>query len=80
MLLVPPPVATMTSTVPSAPAGAVAEIELSLLTVNCAALAPKSTVVAKVNPVPVIATVLPPVFGPDAGLTPVTGALAGRCR
>ena len=34
--------------------------------------APKFTAVAPVSPVPVTVTVVPPVLGPEVGLTPVT--------
>jgi hypothetical protein len=70
--LVPPGVVTVMSTVPAAPAGAVAEIWLDLLTTNVAAVPPKLTPVAPVKPVPLIVTVVPPVVGPDVGLTLVT--------
>jgi hypothetical protein len=36
------------------------------------AVPPNVTLVAPVNPVPVIVTVLPPVGGPELGLTEVT--------
>ena len=67
----------MTSTVP-VPAGLVAVIEVSLTTVkSVAAVVPKSTTVAPVNPVPVIVTEVPPVVGPLVGVRPVTtGAVA----
>jgi hypothetical protein len=70
--LVPPGVTTLMSTVPAAPTGAVAEIWLGLFTENVAAVPPKLTPVAPVKPVPLIVTVVPPVVGPDAGLTLVT--------
>jgi hypothetical protein len=65
---------TVTSTGPAlAAAGAVAVIEVPELTVNeDAAVAPKSTAVAPVNPVPVMVTLVPPTRTPDAGLIPVT--------
>ncbi len=48
-------------------------IEVSELTVKLvAALAPKSTAVAPVNPVPVMVTDVPPAAGPVFGLTAVT--------
>ena len=69
---VPAGVVTVTSAVP-VPAGLVAVIEVSLTTVTfVAAVVPKSTAVAPVNPVPVIVTVVPPASGPDVGLKPVT--------
>ena len=37
-----------------------------------AAVAPKLTALAPVNPVPVMVTEVPPVVGPEFGLTPVT--------
>jgi hypothetical protein len=70
--LVPPGVVTVMSTVPAAPAGDVAEIWLELFTENAAAVPPKLTPVAPVKPVPLIVTVVPPVVGPDVGLTLVT--------
>jgi hypothetical protein len=70
--LVPPGVVTVMSMVPAAPAGAVAEIWLELFTKNVAAVPPKLTPVAPVKPVPLIVTVVPPVVGPDVGLTLVT--------
>ena len=70
--LVPPGVVTVMSTVPAAPTGAVAEIWLELFTENVAAVPPKLTPVAPVKPVPLIVTVVPPVVGPDVGLTLVT--------
>src|SRR5580693_4381358 len=70
--LVPPPFETVTSTTPDAPAGEVAVMEPGLFTVNAVAgfPDPKSTVVAPVKLVPVMATEVPPVLGPDDGLTP----------
>ena len=70
--LVPPGVVTVTSTVPATPVGAVAVIWLELFTENVAAVPPKLTPVAPVKPVPLIVTVVPPVVGPDVGLTLVT--------
>jgi hypothetical protein len=64
--------ATVTSTTPGEPAGAVAVIWVSLLTVYVAAAEPKFTAVAPVNPLPEIVTELPPSAGPAAGFTPVT--------
>ena len=55
--------------------GAVTVREVSLMTLMLAPGAgvdPKVTAVAPVKPVPVNATVVPPVVGPDRGLTPVT--------
>ena len=72
MALVPPPVVTVTSTVP-VPAGAVAVMDVALLTVKVvAAVAPNFTAVAPVRLVPVMVTEVPPVLGPVVGLTPVT--------
>ena len=70
--LVPPGVVTVTSTVP-APTGEVAVMPVGLLTVKlAAAVVPNLTALAPVKPVPVIATEVLPVVGPEAGLTPVT--------
>ena len=70
---------TVTSTVPAEPAGLVAVIEVSLVTVNeDAAVDPNLTAVtalvepAPVKPVPVIITEVPPVIGPAVGETLVT--------
>ena len=75
-LLVPPGVVTLTTTFPSACAGTVAVIVVSLTTVNAVALTPpKVTAVAPVNPVPVRVTPMPPAVGPADGLTvPTVGA------
>ena len=65
-------VVTVTSTMP-VPAGEVAVIDVSLATVRLvAAVVPKSTAVAPVNPVPVTVTDVPPAVDPEVGLTPVT--------
>ena len=70
---VPPPVVTVMSMVPAEPAGAVALIEIAELTVKLVALvAPNLTAVAPVKLVPLIATTVPPVVGPEFGLTRVT--------
>ena len=70
---VPTGVVTVTFTVPAAPAGAVAVIEVEETTVTpVAAFAPKSTAVAPVKFVPVMVTLVPAVVGPAAGLTAVT--------
>jgi hypothetical protein len=70
---VPPGVVTVTSTVPAEPAGEVAVMLVSLTTVNeVAAVLPKLTAVAPVNPLPVIVTDVPPASGPAVGEIPVT--------
>ncbi len=69
-------VVTVTSTVP-VPAGLSAVIEVSLTTLTfVAAVVPKSTAVAPVNPVPVIVTRVPPAVEPLVGLRPVTTGAA----
>src|SRR5438445_378249 len=71
--LVPPGVVTVTSTVAALWAGEVAVMVVALLTVKLvAAVAPKLTAVAPVNPVPVIVTEVPPAVGPFVGFTLVT--------
>jgi hypothetical protein len=66
-------VVTVISTVPAAPAGEVALIDVALVTVKLAALvAPKLTDVAPLKFVPVIVTLVAPVVGPDVGLMLVT--------
>jgi hypothetical protein len=75
--LVPPGVVTVTSTVPAACAGAVAVIDVSLLTVKVvAAVAPKLTALAPVKPVPVMVTLFPPAVDPLLGFTFVTAGTA----
>ncbi len=70
---VPPGVVTVTSTVPAVPAGAVAVSEVPDTTVMpVAAAVPNLTAVAPPRLVPVTVTVVPPVAGPEVGLTPVT--------
>ena len=70
---VPLVLVTVTSLAPAVPAGAVAVIEVADLTVKLeAAVAPKSTAVTAVKPVPVMVTAVPPASGPAAGLTLVT--------
>ena len=60
------------STVP-VPAGLIAVIEVALLTVyEVAEVTPNLTAVAPVKPVPVIATLVPPVIRPLTGEIPVT--------
>ena len=69
----PPGVVTVTSSMPTAPAGAVAVMEVSEFTVKLlAGTVPNVTAVASVKPVPVTVTVLPPALGPEPGDTPVT--------
>jgi hypothetical protein len=64
----PPGVVTVTSTVPADPAGAVAVIDVSEMTVNVVAgLFPKLTAVAPVKLVPVIVTIVPPAVDPLVG-------------
>ena len=74
-----PGVTTVTSTVP-VPAGLVAVIWVSESTTTfVAATMPKSTCVAPLKPDPVIVTVVPPVAGPEGGLTPVTLTSGQAC-
>ena len=64
---------TVTSTVPAAPAGAVAVIDVALLTVKLLALvAPNLTAVVPAKFVPVMVTEVPPAVGPELGETLVT--------
>jgi hypothetical protein len=78
---VPPGPTTVTSTVPAAPAGAVAVIEVALTTVKVeAAVAPNFTAVAPVKLVPVMVTEVPPVVVPEFGLTPETVGAGGRTK
>src|SRR5215472_9541100 len=73
---VPAGVTTVTSTAPL-PAGLVAVICVSEITVSALALlAPNRTDVAPVNPLPVTVTVVPPPASPLAGLIAVTTGAA----
>jgi hypothetical protein len=73
VVLVPPAVVTVTSTVPAASAGAVIVREVSETTSSdVPAWVPKSTAVANVKPDPVTVTEVPPKIEPELGLTPVT--------
>ncbi|OEZ89314.1 hypothetical protein JAB6_01280 [Janthinobacterium sp. HH104] len=70
--LVPPLAVTVTFTVPATPAGDVAVMVVALTTVMATPLlAPNFSAVTPVKPVPVMVTAVPPVLGPDAGVTPV---------
>ncbi|MNE07162.1 hypothetical protein D3C80_997690 [compost metagenome] len=71
VVLVPPAVVTRTSTAP-VPAGAVAVIDVALLTVWLAVIPPKVTVVAPARFVPLMVTVVPPPVGPLFGAIDVT--------
>lgn len=78
MALVPFPVVTVTSTIPTTPAGESALIDVALLTANrAAAVPPKLAAPAPVKLVPVIVTVVPPAGDPPFGLTAVTVGVAG---
>ena len=77
IVLVPDPAVTVTSTVP-VPAGAVAVREVELIgRERRPALAPKFTALTPTKFVPVTVTAVPPVLGPEAGLTPVTVGAGG---
>jgi hypothetical protein len=68
---------TVTSTVPTAPAGETAVICVGEFTVtDAAATDPKRTVELLMNPVPVMTTVVPPRREPLAGDSPVTVGVA----
>jgi hypothetical protein len=71
--LVPPEVATVTSTVPTEPAGEVAVMLVELTTLYAAAaVVPNLTAVTPEKPVPVIVTAVPPAGSPATGLTLAT--------
>ena len=75
-VLVPVPPGPVTATAPVvAPAGTVVLIELSLVTVNAAAVPLNVTEVAPVKPEPLTVTAVP--TGPLAGLKPETAGAAG---
>ncbi|GGO94312.1 hypothetical protein GCM10012280_48840 [Wenjunlia tyrosinilytica] len=80
--LVPPGAVTVTWTMP-VPAGEIATICVSELTMNeGAGVAPKRTLVAPLNAVPVTVTGVAPTGGPEVGETEVTlgGATSCGCR
>nr|WP_245548922.1 hypothetical protein [Nocardia exalbida] len=70
--LVPTGVVTVTGTVP-VPGGAIAMISvLEIPKKNVAGVAPNLTEVTPVKPVPTIKTTVPPVDGPELGMTEAT--------
>jgi hypothetical protein len=72
-----PPAVTVTSTVPSDPAGGEAVIEVALLTLKeSAGVFPKSTAEAPVKLDPVTVTEFPPARGPELGETELTDGMA----
>jgi hypothetical protein len=74
---VPPGLVTVMSTVPDAPAGDVAVMDVGEFTVKLGApLVPNFTPVVPPKLVPVIVTVVPPLGGPAVGLIAVTAGLA----
>ncbi len=65
-----PPTVTITLTVPAVPADVVHVIVVSFVTEKLAAAeVPKVTLVAPVNPIPVIMTDVPPAVVPEVGAT-----------
>lgn len=72
--LIPEGVVTSTSTGPEVVVvGDAAVMDVGEFTVKLvASIDPKATAVAPVNPVPVMATDVPPAIGPEAGESPVT--------
>jgi hypothetical protein len=65
-------VTTVTSTMPTLPAGEVAEMLLALTEAGVTCVPPKLTAVAPLKPVPVIVTEVPPVTGPYEGAMALT--------
>ena len=75
----PAPLVTVTSTVPTVDAGALAISLVGELNANTALSAPKRTSVVPVKPLPVIFTSVPPPAGPLLGPTFATaGTLSAR--
>ena len=70
--LVPLAAFTVMSRVPADCAGATATICVLDFSANVADTEPNRTVIAPVNPVPVIVTDVPPAVGPDDGVIDVT--------
>ena len=78
---VPPGVATVTSTGPAVPAGAVAVIEVAESAVTVPGFAPKSTAVAEPRLVPVTTTDVPPAVGPlDGAMLATVGTAVATVR
>jgi hypothetical protein len=74
---VPYGVVIVISTVPADSVGAVALMDVALVTVKVlAAEVPNFTIVAPVNPEPVMVTNVPPLTEPDVGEIPVTAGIA----
>src|SRR6185437_5086165 len=72
---------TVTVTVPTAPAGEVADMVVPFSTVTLvAALAPNVTVAPAAKLVPVMVTPVPPLVGPVAGPIPVTVGVGADAR
>ena len=71
MVAVPPAVVTVMLFKPAVPAGVLAEIKVEVLLKRVAATPPTFTLVAPVKLVPVIVMVVPPVTGPEIGVTVV---------
>ncbi len=72
---------TVTVTVPTAPAGDVAEMVVLFSTVTLvAALAPNVTVAPAAKLVPVMVTAVPPLVGPVLGPIPVTVGVGADAR
>ena len=74
----PPPVTTVTSTIPVVSAGLVATICVAVSLVIVPAVPPNFTAVAAARFVPAIVTDVPPAKGPTPGLMPVTAAWPRR--
>ena len=78
--LVPYVVVTVMLTVPADSAGDMAVMESGEFTVTAVAVTlPKSTVEEDVKLAPVIVTEVPPLAGPDEGLTPITVVCGDAC-
>jgi len=70
LVAVPPAVVTATLLAPAVPAGVVAVIDVALTTATFVAATPLTvTLVAPVKLVPEIVIEVPPLVGPDVGLT-----------
>ena len=78
---VPPAAVTLTSTVPADSAGEVTVIEVvELTTTPVPATVPNFTPVTPVNPVPAMATEVPPTVDPEVGVRPVTVGTGGAVK
>ena len=77
LVAVPPAVVTTTSLAPAVPTGVMAVIEVALATTLVAGTPPTVTLLALLKLVPTIVNAVPPVVGPEVGLTETKVGIGG---